>query len=530
MKVLVADKIADKGIAILRNNGYDVDVNTGLSEDELVQIIPQYDAMIVRSQTTVTRAIIEAGKNLKIIGRAGVGVDNVDIEAATEFGVIVCNAPTSNVISAAEQTMALMLASARKTIQANASMQEGKWERGKFKGNELYEKTLAIFGLGRIGTLIAERAHSFGMRLIGYDPYCSHERAEQMGVELYDDIDEVIPQADFITVHLPKTKETIGMFGEEQFAEMKSTVYLVNAARGGIYDVDVLAKYAREGKIAGAGVDVYENEPCTDSPMHGVENIILTPHLGANTKEAQDRAGWQIAEFVMDGLQGKMVKTALNMTQVPDAVMDAVGPYIDACQTAGRLLAQLAPEAITSLQVTAFGQLAQGENAILGTAALQGIISQTSDERVNFVNAEHLAEERGINLTMEADSECPGYVSVVRLRGKSGGKEVQLAVTTGAAGETRIVDIMGYRFDMAPAQNALVMQYSDGPGRLGKICPVLGDAGINISTMQVSVDGPTNGQAMVAFNLDEPCSDGVRDQLAKAMSEYDLSAIYFMHI
>ncbi|MGI6216255.1 MAG: phosphoglycerate dehydrogenase [Coriobacteriales bacterium] len=529
MKVLVADKIADKGIKILEDNGYDVDVNTGQPEDVLISIIPQYEAMIVRSQTTVTRAIIEAGTKLKIIGRAGVGVDNVDIEAATEKGVIVCNAPTSNVISAAEQTMALMLAISRKTVAANNSMQNGKWERSKFKGNELYEKTLAIFGLGRVGGLVAERAKSFGMRLIGYDPYCSPDRAEQLGVEVYDNIDEMIPQADYITVHLPKTKETIGMFGEHEFSLMKPTVFLINAARGGIYDVDVLAKYAKEGKIAGAAIDVYEKEPCTESPLHGLDNVILTPHLGANTKEAQDRAGYQIAEFVMDGLQDKMVPTALNMTRVPDDVMDAVGPYIGACQTAGHILTQLAPDSITSLQVTVFGELTKLDTRILGTAALQGIISETTDERVNFVNAEHLADEKGINFWMSSE-EKSSYTSMVMLRGRAGDKEVEVAVTADSNGEVRIVDLFGYKFDMALSENTLIMQYLDGPGRLAKICPVLGDANINISTMQVSDGGKDKDVATVAFNLDEACSESVREKLAAALDEYDLRGIWFIRL
>lgn len=528
MKVLVADKIADKGIEMLRKGGYDVDVITGQSEDELVGIIAEYDAMIVRSQTTVTRPIIEGATNLKIIGRAGVGVDNVDIEAATEKGVIVCNAPTSNVISAAEQTMTLMLAIARRTVAANNSMQAGKWERSKFKGNELYEKTLAIFGLGRIGGLVAERAASFGMRLIGYDPYATKERAESIGVELYDNIDDILPQADFITVHLPKTKETIGMFGAEQLAKCKKNVFLVNAARGGIYDVDAVAEAAKAGTIGGAAIDVYESEPCTESPLHGIDNIILTPHLGANTVEAQDRAGYQIAEFVMDGLAGKMVPTALNMTKVPDEVMAAVGPYIEACQTAGRILAQLVPDAITALQVAAMGDLAALDASVLGTAALQGIISQTSDERVNFVNAEHLAEERGIGITIVTEAECDGYASMVRLRGHAGDQDVEVAVTASASG-VRIVDLFGYKVDMSPAEYTLVMQYVDGPGRLGKICPILGDANINISTMQVS-DSRESGIATVIFNLDEPCSEDVRAKLASALGEYNLKGTWFIQL
>ena len=530
MKILVADKIADKGIDILRDNGFEVDVITGKNEEELIGLAPDYDAIIVRSQSRITRAIIEAATKLKIIGRAGVGVDNVDIEAATEKGVIVCNAPTSNVISAAEQAMTLMLASARKTVAANNSMQAGKWERSKFKGNELYEKTLAIFGLGRIGGLVAERAKSFGMRLIGYDPYCSPERAEQLGVEVYEDIDDILPQADFITVHLPKTKETIGMFSTEQFAKMKDGVFLVNAARGGIYDVEALAVAVKEGKVAGAAIDVYEKEPCTESPLHGLENVILTPHLGANTKEAQDRAGWQIAEFVTEGLTGKMVPTALNMTRVPDKVMDAVGPYIEASQIAGRMLVQLAPDAISSLQVKTYGELAKVDAAILGTAALQGIISETTDERVNFVNAEHLAEERGINLIMASEEKCADYTSMLRLRGHAGDRDVEVVVTASTTGEIRIVGINGYKFDTAPAENILLIGYVDGPGRLGKICPVLGDANINISTMQVSNRGEQRDVALVVFNLDEPCSESVRDKLAVALDEYSLRGIWYIRL
>ena len=326
-KVLVAERLADAGLAVLRDKGYEVDVKLKMPPEELIATIPAYDALIVRSATKVTREVIEAGKNLRIIGRAGVGVDNVDVEAATERGVIVCNAPTSNIVSAAEHTMALMLACARNVAQANASMHEGLWERTKFTGVELYEKTLAIFGLGRIGGLVAERARAFGMRLVGYDPYCSPERAEQLGVTLYDDVDAIVPLADFITVHLPKTKQTIGMFGPDQYARMKDGVILVNAARGGIYNVDSLADFLAAGKIGAVGLDVWENEPCTESPLHEFPNAILTPHLGASTKEAQLRAGVQTAEHVAAGLAGSIVPTAVNMAPVPPEVMDAVGPY-----------------------------------------------------------------------------------------------------------------------------------------------------------------------------------------------------------
>ena len=265
-KVLVAEQLADAGLAVLRERGCEVDVRLDLSPEELVAAMPAYDALVVRSGTQVTREVIDAAPNLRVIGRAGMGVDNVDVAAATERGIIVCNAPTSNIVSAAEHALALMLACARNVAQANASMHEGKWERSRFTGVELYEKTLAIFGLGRVGGLVAERARAFGMKLVGYDPYCSPERAEQLGVKLYDTVDEIVPLADFITVHLPKTEETIGMFGPDQYAAMKDGVILVNAARGGIYNVDSLADFLAAGKIGAVGLDVYESEPCTGKP------------------------------------------------------------------------------------------------------------------------------------------------------------------------------------------------------------------------------------------------------------------------
>ena len=284
-KVLVTEKLAQAGLDRLAEKGLQVDVKLKMSTDELIEAIPEYDALVVRSATHVTREVVAAASKLRIIGRAGVGVDNVDVEAATEAGIIVCNAPTSNIVSAAEQTMCLMLACARNTAQANASMHAGEWSRGKFCGSELYEKTLAIFGLGRIGGLVAERARAFGMHLVGYDPYCSPERAEQLGVALYDNMEELLPLADFITVHLPKTDETIGMFGPEQYAAMKDGVILVNVARGGIYNIESLADFLAAGKIGAAGIDVFEEEPCTQSPLHEFPNAILTPHLGAYTYE-----------------------------------------------------------------------------------------------------------------------------------------------------------------------------------------------------------------------------------------------------
>lgn len=523
-KVLVAEKLADAGLRVLQDKGYEVDVKLDMDPSELVSVISDYDALIVRSATNVTREVIEAGKNLKIIGRAGVGVDNVDVEAATEKGVIVCNAPTSNIVSAAEQTLCLMLACARKTPQANASMHAGKWERGKFTGTELYEKTLAIFGLGRIGGLVAERARAFGMKLIGYDPYCSPERAEQLGVTLYDDVDAIVPLADFITVHLPKTKETIGMFGPEQYARMKDGVILVNAARGGIYNIASLADFIAAGKIGAVGIDVYEQEPCTESPLHEFDNAILTPHLGASTKEAQLRAGVQTAEYVAAGLEGSIVPTAVNMAPVPPEVMDAVGPYVPACQMMGSMLAQIDGEIPQYLKLQAAGALAGADTSILVAGALKGLLSYQSTASVTPVNAESVAKRHGIKIETQARPDAAGYASTVRI--VADGTEV--ACTLGDAEQTaRIVSLFGYKIDIAPGAQSLVFEYVDAPGRIGTIGTILGQAGINITTMQIGTK-PEERCALVYMNIEGDVTDEVLETLRAGLS--DLKNLWYVKL
>jgi D-3-phosphoglycerate dehydrogenase / 2-oxoglutarate reductase len=512
MKVLVAEQIAPSGIELLKEK-FDVDVKTDLTPEQLVAEIGAYDALIVRSATRATREVIDAGKNLKIIGRAGVGVDNVDVEAATERGIIVCNAPTSNIISAAEQTLALMLAVARKTPQANVSMHQGKWERSKFTGAELYEKTLAVVGLGRIGSLVAERARGFGMKLIGYDPYTSEERAAKMGVTLYDSVDEMLPLADFITVHLPKTKDTIGMFGAEQFAKMKDGVRVVNTARGGIYQVPALADAIRSGKVAGAGIDVFEVEPCTDSPLIEFDNVVLTPHLGASTAEAQDRAGEQIAEFVVLGLEGRMVPTAVNVAPVSAEVMEKVGPYIDLAQDLGCVLAQLARGGVEELDILTIGALADDDTRIVRTAAVKGLLTRASDEGVNFVNAEFLAEQRGIQITETKRAETHDYVSMLVLRSTTPHGPVEIgAALIGKGDEPRVVSLYGYDLDLALSKHMAFFVYPDRPGMIGKVGTILGDAGINIAAMQVGRK-EAGGQALMALNVDASLSSELLDAI-----------------
>lgn len=520
MKVLVADKISDTGIAKMRDAGLEVDVKTGLSEDELVEIIGAYDALVVRSATKATRRIIEAADNLKIVGRAGVGVDNVDVEAATARGIVVCNAPTSNIVSAAEHTIALLLAQARNIPQANASMHAGKWERSKFTGTEVLDKTLAVVGLGRIGTLVAERARGLGMKVLGFDPYVSEERAAQLGIELVHSLDELLPRADFITVHLPKTKETIGMFGPAEFAKMKDGVRIVNTARGGIYQAEALAEALRSGKVASAAIDVFEVEPCTESPLHGMENVILTPHLGASTDEAQDRAGDQIAEYIIAGLSGQMVPTAVNIAPVPPEVMEAVGPYLPLAENMGAAVAQLAEGGVTSIDVLTVGQLAEVDARILKTAVLKGLLGRISAEPVNFVNADYYAQQRGLHVTETKRPETHDYTSLLVVRAETPREPIEIAAALiGKKNEPRLVSLFGYDLDMAPGRYMAFFRYPDRPGMIGKVGTILGDRKINIASMQVGRTGE-GGTALMGLVVDSPISPELLAEI-KAAADMD---------
>jgi D-3-phosphoglycerate dehydrogenase len=515
MKILVAEKIANSGIEMLKED-YEVEFNTELTPEELVAEIGQYDGLIVRSATKVTREVIEAADNMKIIGRAGVGVDNVDVQAATERGIIVCNAPTSNIVSAAEHTIALMLAQSRNIPQASASMRECKWERSKFVGTEVYEKTLAIFGLGRIGALVAERARCMGMRLIGYDPYVTPERAQTMGVEVFEDVDEILAQADYITVHLPKTKETIGMFGAEEFAKMKDGVRLINTARGGIYQTEALMEALESGKVASAAIDVYEVEPCTDSPLAEVPNAILTPHLGASTAEAQDRAGEQIADYVATGLAGGMVPTAVNIAPVAPEVYDEVGPYIDLAENLGRMVAQIPRGGIESLTVEFVGLLADVDTRILRTAVLKGLLSVVGAESVNFVNADYHAEQRGITVTEVNRAETHDYVSLITVKADTPQGPMEVGGTlVGKKNEPRLVSLYQHDIDMLPSQYMAFFVYEDRPGMIGKVGTLLGLSDVNIASMQVGRT-QVGGEALMGINVDTPVGS---ELLEKIVSE-----------
>ncbi len=510
-KVLVTEEIAQEGIASLQGRGYTVDVLLELSPEKLKEIIGQYDALIVRSGTLVTADLLDSATNLKIIGRAGVTVDNIDIDAATTRGIIVCNAPTSNIISAAEYTMAMLLSCARNVSQASASMHAGAWDRRQFMGFELYGKTLAIFGLGRVGSLVAERAGAFGMNVIAHDPYCSPERAGQLGVKLYENIEDVLPVADFITVHLPLTSDTLGMFGPNEFAAMKPGVIVVNTARGGIFNVDSLADFVAAGKIYACGLDVYEEEPCTKSPLHGLAGAVLSPHISALTHEAQVRAGEQIAEYVFAGLEGSIVPTSITSTSLPPEVINELSPYVAACKMMGRTVSQLLGALPVNVTLQLEGAISDKDPQMLVSGLVEGLLSYKVAAGVT--DALSMAKRHGINVKVASTEHSDEYASAVRVFADG----VEIASTLyGIDKLPRIISIMGYKIDVAPGSQSLILEYPDGPGRIGVIGTVLGNSGVNITTMQIGTK-PELKRALVYINVEGNMTESLFDSLKDAL-------------
>lgn len=512
-KVLVTEQVAREAIDALTGRGCEVDVKLDLSPDELIKTIPPYDALIVRSATKVTPELLDAAENLKVIGRAGVTVDNIDIESCGEHNVVVCNAPTSNIISAAEHTMALMLAAARNVVPASNLVHSGEWKRHEFMGTELYGKTLAIFGLGRIGSLVAERAKAFGMNVIAYDPYCSIERAQAVDVELVDNVDEAIEAADVISVHLPRTSDTIKMFGPDEFAKMRTGVILINAARGDIFDLDSLADFVAAGKIGAVALDVFSEEPCYSSPMHEFENTVLTPHISAVTAEAQVRAGQQIAQYVWDALEGAIVPTSITATAVPPEVIGYLRPYTNACRYMGKILLQILGKLPKTLRLTLEGSLADLDGNVLSAGLLDGFMEYEHGRTSSVNDVLERAERHGINLVWTTNEHTSDYSSAVRV--KADNAEISMTIF-GTDMAPRIISLMGYSIDIAPAQNSLIFEYADGPGRIGVIGTILGDAGINITTMQIGTK-PEEKCSLVYINVEGDVTDAICDQLKEAI-------------
>ena len=480
-RILVTEEIADGGLERLRQAGHTVDIQLDLSHEQLLSAVKGAHALIIRSATDVNAEVLEAGTDLVVVGRAGVGLDNVDVDTATRRGVMVCNAPESNIVSAAEQTMALLLSVARNVPQAHAALVQGRWERSKWEGVELLDKTLGIVGLGRIGKLVATRAAAFGMRIVAFDPYISAERARQMNIELMS-LDQLVAESDFLTVHLPKNKETIGIIGRDMFLKAKPELRVINVARGGIVDEEALATAVKEGLIAGAALDVFTKEPMTESPLFSIPQIVVTPHLGASTREAQDKAGDVIADMVQLALAGDFVPFAVNI-DASDA-NETLRPFLPLAERLGQLFASLVGKAPSSLEISATGEIGGYDTRILTLSALKGFFASITGEQVTYVNAPQLAKDAGCEVRENNSpvSTNADYVNLVTL--KCDGHNIA-ATLVGPRREARLVLVDDHITDVPPANNMLVVRNDDRPGVIGVVGTLLGNATVNIADMDV---------------------------------------------
>ena len=508
-RILVTEELAPSGLAALDKAGHQVDVALGLSPAELLAAVPGAAALIIRSATEVTAEVLEAGRDLVVVGRAGIGLDNVDTAAATARGVMVVNAPQSNILSAAEHAMALLLAQARNIPQANSALKAGKWERSKWEGVELNGKTLGVIGLGRIGALVAQRAYAFGMRLIAYDPYVSAERARQMGVELMT-LDELITQADFVTIHVAKSKETIGLIGTELLARAKPGIRIINAARGGIVDEEALAAAIASGHVGGAALDVFNTEPTTSSPLFGLDSVVVTPHLGASTREAQDKAGITIAEQVVLALAGEFVPFAVNVDA--GEASETARPFLPLAEQLGRIFAALNEGMPDVLDIEYQGALADYDTRILSLSVLKGLFAAAVDDPVSFVNVPKLASERGMQWRESKTSTSQDYVNLVTIRG--GGHAIA-GTLAGVRSDARIVMVDDHAVELPPSRNLLVVRNDDRPGMIGLVGTALGAAGCNILNMAIG-QSPHADTALMILSTEQPVPEPVIASLRDA--------------
>ncbi|KUI40038.1 3-phosphoglycerate dehydrogenase [Mycobacterium sp. GA-1199] len=520
--VLIADKLAESTVAAL---GDQVEVRwvDGPDRPKLLAAVADADALLVRSATTVDAEVLAAAPKLKIVARAGVGLDNVDVDAATARGVLVVNAPTSNIHSAAEHALALLLSAAREIPAADASLRAHSWKRSSFSGTEIYGKTVGVVGLGRIGQLVAQRLAAFGTHVVAYDPYVSAARAAQLGIELLS-LDELLERADFVSVHLPKTQETAGLIGKEALAKTKPGVIIVNAARGGLIDEDALAEAVRSGHVRAAGIDVFATEPTTESPLFELPQVVVTPHLGASTAEAQDRAGTDVAASVKLALAGEFVPDAVNVGG--GVVGEEVAPWLDLVRKLGLLVGALCDELPVSLAVQVKGELAAEDVEVLRLSALRGLFSAIIEDPVTFVNAPALAAERGVQAEISTASESPNHRSVVDVRAVyADGSTANVAGTlTGTDLVEKIVQINGRNFDLRAEGIYLIINYVDQPGTLGKIGTILGSAGINIHAAQLSEDAEGPG-ATILLRIDRDVPSDVRSTIAEEVGAMMLEVV-----
>ena len=511
-KILVSDSLSQEGLSVLKaSKDFILDIKTGLKPEELKSIIGDYDALIVRSSTKVTQEIIEAAKKMKIIGRAGVGLDNVDLKAATAKGIIVMNTPGGNTISTAEHTMSLILSLSRSIPQADQSMKKNEWRRKDFMGVELYNKTLGIVGLGRIGMEVAKRSLSFGMRVIAYDPYLSKEVADQVGVESVT-LEELYRSADYITVHVPLTQETASMVSDKEFGMMKPGVRVVNCARGGIIDEAALERAIESGKVAGAALDVYTEEPPKKLNLTKFPNVVLTPHLGASTEEAQVNVAIEIAHQISDALLGKGIRNAANYPSVDPETYHVLQPYINLCEKLGNFTSQISDGALNEVNVTYSGDISKHDTAPLTMALLKGLLSPMLQDTVNFINSRELAKERGIRVTESKSMQSEEFVTLISLEVKTNKEVHRVAGTLFTKTEPRIVKIDEFFVEAIPMGCMLIMHNWDKPGIIGGLGMVMGQHNINIAAMSFGRE-KQGGKALTVLNVDTCVSQEILDKI-----------------
>jgi D-3-phosphoglycerate dehydrogenase len=509
VKILVREEIAPAGVELLRSK-FDVDVD---GDSPLEEIIGRYDAIVIRSATKLTADLVAKADNLKVIGRAGVGVDNVDVEAATRRGIVVANAPESNVVSAAEHTIGLLVALARNIPQAHSALKDGRWERSKWGGVELAEKTLAVLGFGRIGQQVARRALGLGMRVLAYDPFVAPERFRELGVEQAP-LDDALARADFVTLHLPLTPETRGSIGRDAFQRMREGARFVNAARGELVDEEALLEALRSRRLAGAAVDVYTREPYS-GPLLELPNVVVTPHLAASTDEAQDRAGVIVAEQVVAALEGGLVTNAVNIPSIGSDDLEVLGPFVPLAAKLGRLAMELSRGDVRKLELEYYGELAEYDTRLLTVAALNGAFQGRTDQPVNYVNAPVIAAERGIEVVEERRRASRDFTNLVAVA--ADGARVA-GTTIGASARHWLVSALGFELEMELAPRMVLLSYDDVPGVIGRVGTLFGEAGVNIANMAVSRNNQ-GGKALMALSIDSPAPPNLVERLREGMDQ-----------
>jgi D-3-phosphoglycerate dehydrogenase len=518
-RILVKEPIAERAIELLRS-GFEVELGYEMDSDELTERIGEFDALLIRSATKVTAKVIGRADRLKVIGRAGTGVDNVDVAAATRRGIVVANAPESNSVAAAEHTIAMVLALSRNVPRAHESLVSGHWERSKFAGNELYGKTLGVIGFGRIGQLVARRALAFDMEVLAYDKFVAAERFRELGVEGVDTTDELYARSDILTIHLPKTPETVNWIDAAAIAKMKEGVRVVNVARGELVDLDALEAGLDSGKVGGAALDVFPEEPFTEHPLFGRENVVVTPHLGASTEEAQDRAGVITAEQVRAALTGGVVTNAVNIQAVRPEVMEALAPFVPLCEKLGHLAQALGDGSVGRVRAEFRGGLADHDTRLLGIAVLVGVLSGHTEEPVNLVNAPAMAEDRGIELIEVKDRISEEFTELVTVLVGSGEDAVEVSGTAvGPRKLPHLVRVWGESFYMPFAEHLAIFRYRDQPGMIGRVGTAFGQHGVNIVSAAVGAEANPD-QAVMALTTDAPVPHEVVDEIASADGFY----------